>query len=680
MPSVSLVNKTRVANPLFTLARRTVFLLLFLSALSGTASAQHHSGNALPRRSALSAPANLRVFGFWWAGAGPSDLLVWDTVPGATGYIVRRYDQPLTQRIRANYLVLPANQFAGGLTYTVAAVDAQNYESRDSNIANPQGAPDPARQPSWMPGAPEKIQTVTATGQWNAGQPRIQVSWRASNNSSTYNVYRNGSLLTGGVWGTQFQDTSVKAGVRYIYQVRGVNLPWKSGVEGPVGASSVSVAPPASTPSFRNTPISITKVTPNDDSVEIAFSLVPGAADYRVYKKSAPWLVKYSGGGLSVEMNDIDPVKGDVLVVEALDKLGPFEKMDGAMALPGTPDVLIAINGQGDPSNVPNVIARSENMNVVCVPRSFSGAQTFLDRFQDEAPFEVLPAVTDSRILKFVPANQIGEQQNNRWIVRNYFGDQSNTRIFAMGSHLMDTFYDGGTPFVTSPLHNNYSSLVFTPKATADINGGKVLHVTFEVDAHFSSRRWCEVMVTRADDVLIRPGITSGNQWVSQRNDLFRWNIMPEFHNVEMRLGKGGTKPDESPQSILNLIDTSWGPNSERFTGISRIGYGTEPSFNGTTMDLDKRHHFDLYLSATRFRILEQGKVLKDGSFPSGASLPFGRVAVHFVHQFYHSSNDRMEQVAYNPAGSYFINHRPWADERHWDNMGFEVLNAFPAR
>jgi hypothetical protein len=45
----------------------------------------------------------------------------------------------------------------------------------------------------------------------------------------------------------------------------------------------------------------------------------------------------------------------------------------------------------------------------------------------------------------------------------------------------------------------------------------------------------------------------------------------------------------------------------------------------------------------------------------------------------YHTANDRNENVDYGYASSaYWYNNRPWADERHWDDMGYEVLPSFP--
>ena len=120
------------------------------------------------------------------------------------------------------------------------------------------------------------------------------------------------------------------------------------------------------------------------------------------------------------------------------------------------------------------------------------------------------------------------------------------------------------------------------------------------------------------------------------------------------------------------------GPDS--FGICARSGPWCAIPFNGTAGDLDKRHKFDLYLSKTRAVIMEQGHVVKDAVFPAGTALPFDQCQVYFVHQVYHTSNDRQELINYGGgADPYWYNYRPWCDERHWDNMGQEVLPGFPA-
>jgi len=240
----------------------------------------------------------------------------------------------------------------------------------------------------------------------------------------------------------------------------------------------------------------------------------------------------------------------------------------------------------------------------------------------------------------------------------------------------MDTLYDGGTPFLSSmPPHNNNASLVMSPRPTADITGGKVLHVTFEVDAHFdpNQRRWVEIQIAPAGEALLFPGKFADNGVlpVPSGND-FRWQITGQFHEVDQFDKSAAGKLEQFP-----LIDLSYSATTDRFGPAARIRWDGFPLNNGTSADLDHRHKFDLYLSQTRFRILESGVVIKDGAL--ARPLTFSKMSVYFVHQFYHSDNERAELTAYFPNDPFWINYRPFSDERHWDNMGFEVLNAFPS-
>jgi len=108
------------------------------------------------------------------------------------------------------------------------------------------------------------------------------------------------------------------------------------------------------------------------------------------------------------------------------------------------------------------------------------------------------------------------------------------------------------------------------------------------------------------------------------------------------------------------------------------------PLANGTSQDLDKRHKFDLYVSKTHYRMVEtmpdgMYNVVREKDFPAGSSLPFDKCQVYFVHQVYHTANDIGELTTYYPYEQYWFTQRSFSDERHWDNMGQEVLPAFPA-
>ncbi|MDQ2798959.1 MAG: hypothetical protein M3Y13_04870, partial [Armatimonadota bacterium] len=460
----------------------------------------------------LTAPTDLTIAGLW-QGA-PTDALAWSPVPGASGYNVYANDVLLAKNVAVQAWPLPAGLFWGGSLYTVTALDAMGMETLPSNIVGAQGASDPHQPPDWKPGAPPVPSSLVGVSEWNAGGPRIRLAWQGDGDDWTYTVYRDRQKIASGIWGLTYLDTTVQPGEMHSYTVSGTNVPWTHPVESKPSAA-VSVRAISAAPAHLGSTVQITGIAPNDDSAVVSFAAVPGAVDYRAYTLANPSSIKYSGGSLSIEMNGLDPIGGADIVVEAVDKFGPFQKMDG-MAGPGAMQVdgamHVAINGQGDPSNIPNALAASDPIHVVCQAATLSGGQAFFDTFRNEAPFveQIVPAVQSGSFYGD-PANY-REYANDKWTIRDYGGDLTNTRIFAMGSHFMDTLYDGGGPASSDPPHNNNASLVLMPKATADISGGRVLHVTFEVDPHFDSRRWCEVHLAQAGDLLIEPGkVDPGN-------------------------------------------------------------------------------------------------------------------------------------------------------------------------
>ena len=328
------------------------------------------------------------------------------------------------------------------------------------------------------------------------------------------------------------------------------------------------------------------------------------------------------------------------------------------------------------------MLAASAPVPVTLTPRVLSGSQVFFDNFRGEQPLTLQPLPPAPLGDFYGLAGQYSEYANDKWAFRNYGGDIADSAVFFMGNHFMDTLFDGGTPHTSDPMHNNDASLVMMPKSTADISGGQVLHVTFEVDAHFNSRRWCDVQIAAAGDTLNQPGkVMTGNgpnlSPTVSGNEL-RWQIEGEFHHLIL-LQNVGTPSAPNIQET-DMIHTDWqGDNSDRFGPAARIRWDGTPLAEGTAQDLYKRHRFDLYLSQTHYRLMESGRVVKDADFDGGMSLPFSQCQVYFVHQIYHTSNDRHEMVDYSPGDAYWYNDRPFSDERHWDNCGFSVLDAFPA-
>jgi hypothetical protein len=632
------------------------------------------------------APTNLRVKGLWTSGL-PTDQLTWDATTGATKYKIYRYGDyvnPLAINIMGTTYTVPTSQWLAGLTYTVVAVNAAGYESVPSNITLAQGAYSPSVQQSWYPGAPQTPTSLQAIPERNNNKPRLRLVWGGHASSATYSVYRAVGTSTvytkiaEGVWGLTYVDAAVTAPNSYSYKVTASNIGW-SGTANVVQESAQSAAVSGVAPSTNpasSAAISIQSYIPNDDSAVVTFSAVAGAKDYRVYTLSGgnTLTYKYTGGKTSAEINNLSTTGANTVYVEALDKLGPFAKMDGATE-PGMAQsngtTIMHVNGQGDPSNKPNVLGTSAGYSVTCQPFNLTGTQVFLDKFTTFATLtsQVVPAV----VAAANPAGAVDQQGNATWTFRNYGGDGPSSRVFSMSKHLMDTYYDGSPLLTSQPLHVAESTLVMFPaSATADMSNNNVLHVTFEVDGHLSGRRWCTVHVAPTTDELLQPNkeLVASPASFTSGNRSFFWRIMEEQHKW------GTVLPDSNNNAVRTDATVVW-PDRRSYL----VNQPTKPAFhnrtlNGSTQDLDLRHRYDLYLSNNRAQLRENGEIISDN--PLTTPLGLGSVKVYFVHYVYHTSNDRNDLISWRPAETYWINHRPFADERHWDNMGFEILTQFP--
>ena len=635
-------------------------------------------------------PTNARVDASWDAVQNKSlSLMSWDPTPGSVSYNVYAYNGLVARGLTStSYQTQQIGTLAvsNGKTFSVTAVDASGRESLPSNIVNPVGTYSVASPPTWTDATLCPVPTeIVVTPQWNSGAPRNLVVWRGNGCSSTYNVYRDGQKLASGMWGLNYIDTTVTAGSSHSYSITTVKTYWPTQPESAQSPSMTAVAL-SSVPTFMATKVNVTGVKRNDDSVSVYFDSVPGATDYRIYKLSNPNTPKYAGvrnigtfgagpypiTPYSIELNNVDVTNGNDVVVEAVDQLGPFQTMDGS-AGPGMmwPDGMhVVTNGQGDPSNMPNAIARSDTLHLTAKARGLAGAQAFFDTFRNSKPLvdgnaNIPTAINTSE------AGNIVQSENDKWIIRDYHADEINSKNFIMNNHFMDTTFDGPSIDNHSFSHNNNTSLAMQPKQSADISGGKVLHFTMESDAHMDGRRWVDVIFTQAGQPLLRADpskLVLGPGVLTPAANEFVWSINASNPTLEQMDGIDAT----GKEIVHELTDTAHGVGADSST---RVRWDGVPLANGTPQDLDKRHVFDIFLSQTRVQIYEEGKLYKD--MPLFKPLSYSSLDMYATHEVYHTGNDRHELIDYSPSETYWFNYRPWSDERHWDNMGFEVLDSF---
>lgn len=485
--------------------------------------------------------------------------------------------------------------------------------------------------------------------------------------------------------------------------------------------------------------LTVDHIIPNDGSVKIYITPVEGAVDYRVYDPSNLHFVKYAGGSKGsasrgyhipqwgnwnptkelpcIEFNGIQR-SGCSLIVEAVDRLGPYmDHMVQGLPMPvcttvncsGVLDPLcddtIHKNGHGnvrsdvlpDDSTFPVVLARSEVFVVTPVPIVLSGEQQFIDRFDTDNPFVQVPL--DPRI------NANGGDcdlrlENSNWVVEAYhcIDRVDELKCFIDHDHLMTVIADGGRTWdnsTTPPTFiggQGYATMSLRPKHSVDISNGKIAHFFGEWDSHVGGRRWQDIFIGKKGDFILN------NNWrdlvlnpLGSKNGIITTIGMSavQIFQFDERSTEIGTPQNGTSNVGEKLVGdtftfgtsehavTDW--NCFRATpwAMGTGDNGHESWSNGLDNDIDNRHRWDVYLSSTRVVVMEEGVVRVDWTLPM--ELDYTELDVWFCTHLYHSQLEHNEEVTnYKETETLWINHTPFIDQRHYDNLGMEVLSSFP--
>jgi hypothetical protein len=425
-----------------------------------------------------------------------------------------------------------------------------------------------------------------------------------------------------------------------------------------------------------------------------------------------------------IEWNNLGDNQAHTLIVEAVDQLGPAPLANlysgsltnnTPLATGGmlgsnkgaTPDGKTSTNGQGPYTNNPQVIAQSQrivvkaNNTLKAIPSMAGAGQTFYDTFdQSENSTITLVSRSDGTTDAFGNLGQMQYSMNAgtpmAWDIIYRQANNRDSMPFIASDHFMDMIFDGATPGLAAPTHTIYGSMSMTPTKTIDITAGKILHLTMEVDGHVTiNRRWMDFNIAPASDPLQRwdyfnAGVNNANQamFLEMKDGRCTLNIFN---------GPGGPAPGTPPTDGGGGagFPCDWTQNYNP-TDLTKNGLG-----------LDDRSRYDLFLSQTHVALFINGRLIGQKDIPAG-TFPWSSqpLKAYYSHYIYHSDiewsaelvsfTDNGQNYCY-PLNSIFINdpvngfpasgsicntaYPPgygyrYSDERHWDNMGFEVLPA----
>ncbi len=194
-------------------------LLIAWLALAGSAAAQPPAPEFLPGQPLV---------------VGTQVLMMWNPVPGASGYVVYRNEE-LLARVAANQYLGPLPEISGKYRFQVSAVDA-------AGIEGPRSQPGTVQVRALTP-----PKGLVAQADPSAGD--VSLLWNRVEGAAFYNIYRSGGgkdrQLLASVSTENHVDRLVEAGTEYTYVVTARDV---TGSESPasdaVKATPAKKAPP----------------------------------------------------------------------------------------------------------------------------------------------------------------------------------------------------------------------------------------------------------------------------------------------------------------------------------------------------------------------------------------------------------------------------------------------------
>ncbi len=191
-----------------------------------------------------------------------------------------------------------------------------------------------------------------------------------------------------------------------------------------------------------------------------------------------------------------------------------------------------------------------------------------------------------------------------------------------------------------------------TAKQKAEMSASRFLHVTMEVDAYSTARRYPQILISDAD-APVQYGLEKGHTIIVQPRAQINTAIdFPVNYEIQLCKLRTWDVNNQCPvYDLYHVLDDSG--------AIKRLAPNDE---FGEVAAVDRRVLFDVYTSVNRAYLFLDGKPYGCADLPEGAA-PSGPVTVTWGDALYHSAVDHT--FAFHTA------HMLVEQRRHFDNLGF---------
>jgi hypothetical protein len=343
----------------------------------------------------------------------------------------------------------------------------------------------------------------------------------------------------------------------------------------------------------------------------------------------------------------------------------------------------------------PKVLART-TIRVTPTGTAQPRTKDFFDDFDGTSgPYASMGATDDGN-----RAHKDGRRfSNSKWDVFIYNDEEDAAQLEQVHGLLRVTLPDW--------IQDVFSSVVMIPRRAAKVSDTNYLHLTFEVASNATSRRYWWVGVCGAP---MPGGSFDANGFFTGRlvqtpffyqddglnPSLEKWACLQFFprdgspfdianasrseSDVRVMLNKPGAA---DRQSVVNVSPAQY-PASSAKPSWFRM-QGANGALGAGLLDdqllVSPRTRFDAWIRRDRLVLFVNGQQRLCNTFGANR-LEATEAAVAFGQVLYHSAAERLEFArSFNDRTGqrFYLENAPYADEREWDNVGFEEDVPAPA-
>jgi hypothetical protein len=199
-----------------------------------------------------------------------------------------------------------------------------------------------------------------------------------------------------------------------------------------------------------------------------------------------------------------------------------------------------------------------------------------------------------------------------------------------------------------------------TANQKATMNGGTFLHVTMEVDAYSTARRYPQILISD-QEAPVQYNLAQGHTLVVQpRGETTEWYAWPLDYDVQICNLRTWDVNNQCPQYDLYHVDEDAGKG----------GHLAPNDEVGEHASVDHRITFDVFASTQRVYVFLDDQPYGCADMPA-VGVPSGSVTVTWGDVLYHSGVDQ--------TLSFHKDHMQIDTRRHFDNLGFSSGVSAPA-